>query len=109
MANDVVNWGKKGKSQGIEGSANSSDVRVWMRPHIRFCTIGKYGHLSFFLLIEFLPTPCKCHPLFCNMELLHIRIHLFCFSILPPLFSRILLLLGRDSTHRNFVGESLGK
>jgi hypothetical protein len=33
--------GKKGKSQGIEGSANANDVWVWMRPHIGFCTIGK--------------------------------------------------------------------
>jgi hypothetical protein len=32
---------KKGKSQGIEGSANANDVWVWMRPHIKFCTIGK--------------------------------------------------------------------
>jgi hypothetical protein len=36
-----VNGGKKGKSQGIEGSANPNDVWVWMRPHIVFCTIGK--------------------------------------------------------------------
>jgi hypothetical protein len=36
-----VNGGKKGKSQGIEGSANANDVWVWMRPHNRFCTIGK--------------------------------------------------------------------
>jgi hypothetical protein len=34
-----VNGGKKGKSQGIEGSANTNDVWVWMRPHIGFCTI----------------------------------------------------------------------
>jgi hypothetical protein len=37
----VMNGGKKGKSQGIEGSANANDVWVWMRPHIRFCAIGK--------------------------------------------------------------------
>jgi hypothetical protein len=57
------------------------------------------------------------------------RFHLFCFSILAPLFlfiflflsfflslslslslfSRILLLLGRDFTHWNFLGETLGK
>jgi hypothetical protein len=29
-----VNWGKKGKSQGIEGSANANDVWVWMMSHI---------------------------------------------------------------------------
>jgi hypothetical protein len=101
-------WGKKGKSQGIEGSANANDLWVWMRPHIGFCTIGKCDLLSFFLLIESLTAACKFHPLFFwNMELLHMRFHLFCFSILaPPFFSsfslsffflRILLLLGRDS------------
>jgi hypothetical protein len=46
-----VNRGKKGKSQGIEGSANVNDVWVWMRPHIGFCTIGKCDVLPFFLLI----------------------------------------------------------
>jgi hypothetical protein len=40
--------GEKGKSQGIEGSANTNDVWVWMRPHIRFCTIGNCHLLSFF-------------------------------------------------------------
>jgi hypothetical protein len=59
-----VNGGKKGKSQGIEGSANTNDVWVWMMPHIGFCTIGKCDLLSFFLLIEPLPVPCKFHPLF---------------------------------------------
>jgi hypothetical protein len=72
MENDVVNGGKKGKSQGIEGSANANDVWVWMRTHIRFCTIGNCD-LSFFLLIESLPAACKFHPLFLsssqNMEL----------------------------------------
>jgi hypothetical protein len=58
-----VKGGKKGKSQGIQGSANANVMWVWMRPHIRFCTIGKCGLLSFFLLIESLPTPCKSHPL----------------------------------------------
>jgi hypothetical protein len=42
-----VNRGKKGKSQGIEGSANANDVWVWMRPHIEFCTIGNCVLLSF--------------------------------------------------------------
>jgi hypothetical protein len=45
------------------------------------------------------------------------RFHLFCVSILAPFlfffslsfFSRTLLLLERDSTHWNFLGESLGK
>jgi hypothetical protein len=64
MENGVVNGGKKGKSQGIEGSANANDVWVWMMPHIKFCTIGKCDLLSFFLLIESLPTTCKFHPLF---------------------------------------------
>jgi hypothetical protein len=59
-----VNGGKKGKSQGIEGSANANDVWVWMRPHIRFCAIGKCDPLSVFLLIESLPAACKFHPLF---------------------------------------------
>jgi hypothetical protein len=36
-----VNGGKKGKSQGIEGSAYANDVWVWMSPHIGFFTIGK--------------------------------------------------------------------
>jgi hypothetical protein len=70
MENGVVNGGKKGKSRGIEGSANANDAWVWMRPHIRFYTIGKCDLLSFFLLIESLPAAYKFHPLFfCNMEL----------------------------------------
>jgi hypothetical protein len=70
MENGVVNGGKKGKSHGIEDSTNAYDVRVWMRPHIRFCTIGKCDPLSAFLLIESLPAACKFHPpFFCNMEL----------------------------------------
>jgi hypothetical protein len=48
MVNGVVNGGKKGKSQGIGGSANANDVWVWMRPHIGFCTIGNCDLLSFF-------------------------------------------------------------
>jgi hypothetical protein len=59
-----VNGGKKGKSQGIEVSANANDVWVWMRPHIGFCTIGKCDLLSFFLFIESLPAACKFHPPF---------------------------------------------
>jgi hypothetical protein len=64
MKNGVVNEGKKGKSQGIEGSVNANDVWVWMRPHIGICTIGKCDLLSFFLSIESLPAACKFHPLF---------------------------------------------
>jgi hypothetical protein len=64
MENVVVKRGKKGKSQGIEASANADDVWVWMRPHIGFCTIGKCDMLSFFLLIESLPAACKSHHLF---------------------------------------------
>jgi hypothetical protein len=33
-------WGKEGKSQGMEGSTNAIDVWLSMRPHIGFCTIG---------------------------------------------------------------------
>jgi hypothetical protein len=107
-----VKGGKKGKSQGIEGSANANDVWVWMVPHIGFCTIGKCVLLSFFLLIESLPAACKSRPPSFSLKhgAFQMRFHLFCFSILAPLFfSRILLLLGRDSTHWNFLGESLGK
>jgi hypothetical protein len=64
MKNGVVNGGKKGKCQGIEGSANAHDVWVWMMPHIGFCGIGNCDLLSFFLLIESLPATCKFHPLF---------------------------------------------
>jgi hypothetical protein len=35
------------------------------------------------------------------------RFYLFCFSILTPHFLRILLLLGRDSTHWNFLENHL--
>jgi hypothetical protein len=59
-----VEGGKKGKSQGIGGSANANDVWVWMRPHIRFCTIGKCDLLSFFHLIESLLAAYKFHRLF---------------------------------------------
>jgi hypothetical protein len=69
MENGVVNGGKKGKSQAIEGRANANDVWVRMRPHIRFCIIGNCDLLSFFLLIESLPAACKFHALFFqNME-----------------------------------------
>jgi hypothetical protein len=64
IENGVVNGDKKGKSLGIEGSANANDVWVWMRPHIGFCTIGKCDLLYFFLLIEYLPASCKSPPLF---------------------------------------------
>jgi hypothetical protein len=64
MENGIVKGGKKGKSQGIEGSENANVVWVWMRPHIRFCTIGKCDLLSFFLLIESITAACKFHPLF---------------------------------------------
>jgi hypothetical protein len=95
-----VNGGKKGKSQEIEGSANADDVWVWMRPHIGFCTIGKCDPLSVFLLMESLSAACKFHPLsfflsFFYMELLHMRFHLFSFSILAPFFLRILLFAGK--------------
>jgi hypothetical protein len=59
-----VNGGKKGKSQGIESSANVNDAWVWMGPHIGFCIIGKCDLLSFFLLIESLPAACEFHHFF---------------------------------------------
>jgi hypothetical protein len=59
-----VNGGKKGKSQRIECSANANDVWVWIKPQIRFCTIGKCDLLSYFISIESLPAVCKSHPLF---------------------------------------------
>jgi hypothetical protein len=52
MENGVVNGGKKGGNRGIEGSANTNDVWVWMRSHIGFCTIGKCDLLSFFLSFD---------------------------------------------------------
>jgi hypothetical protein len=64
MENGVVNGGKEGKNQGIEGSAKANDVWVWMSPHNRFCNIGNCDLLSFFLLIESIPGACKFHPLF---------------------------------------------
>jgi hypothetical protein len=70
MENGVLNGGKKGKSQGMEGSANTNYVWVWMKPHNGFCTIGKYDLLSFFLSIESLLAVCKFHPLFFSFLLL---------------------------------------
>jgi hypothetical protein len=73
MENGVVNGGKEGKSQGIEGSAIANYVWVWNRPHIGFCTIGNCDIFSFFLLIEYLSAAHKFYPLFLlfsqNMEL----------------------------------------
>jgi hypothetical protein len=75
MENGVVDAGKDGKSQGIEGSANANDVWVWMRPHVGFFNIRNCDLLSPFLLIESLPAAYKFHPLFLffsqNMELLN--------------------------------------
>jgi hypothetical protein len=84
MENGVVNGGKKGKSQGIEGNANTNDVWVWMMPHIEFCITGKCDLFSFFLLIESLPAGCKLYPPFFVHGALHMRFHLFFFSILAP-------------------------
>jgi hypothetical protein len=67
-----VNVGKEGKSPKIEGSANANDVWIWMRPHIRFCTIGNCDLLSFFLLIESLLAACKFHHLFLIFSFLKI-------------------------------------
>jgi hypothetical protein len=52
MENGVVVGGKKGKSQGNEDSANANDMWVWMKPQIKFCTIGKYDLLSYIISIE---------------------------------------------------------
>jgi hypothetical protein len=68
MENGVVNGGKNWESQGIEGSANANDAWVWMRAHIRFCTIGKYDLPSLFLWIESLPAARKFHPLFFSFK-----------------------------------------
>jgi hypothetical protein len=97
-----VNVGKKGKSQGIEGSANANDTWVWMRPHIGFCTIRNCDLFFFFLLKESPPVAYKFYPLFFSSKYgaFQLRFHLLFFSILAPLsFFRIILLLGRDSTH----------
>jgi hypothetical protein len=81
MENGVVNGGKEGKSQGIEGSANAYDVRVWMRPQIGFCTIGNCDLLSFFLLIESLLAACKFYHLFLKIWSFSIEVSpLFCFN-----------------------------
>jgi hypothetical protein len=82
-----VKGAKKGKSPGIEGSANANDVWVWMWPHIGFCTIVKCDLLSYFISIESLPASCKSHPLFLSLKpgTLQMRFH-FCFSIRAPLF-----------------------
>jgi hypothetical protein len=109
MKNGVVNGGKKGKSQGIEGNANANDVWVWMRLHIRFDTIGKCDLLSFFLLIESLSAACKFSSIFLKHGAFQMRFHLFFFSILDPLsFEDPSFAMG-DSTHWNFPGESIGK
>jgi hypothetical protein len=112
MKNGVVKEGKKGKSQEIEGSANANDVWVWMRAHIEFCTIGKCDLLSLFLLIESFPAACKSHPLiffFETWSFLNEVSPLLLFNPCSSFFSRIILLLRRDFTHWNFLGELLGK
>jgi hypothetical protein len=92
-----VNGGKKWKSQGIEGSANTNDVWVWMRSHIGFCTIGNYDLLSFFLLIESLLVAYKFYPLFSKDGAFQLRFHLLFFSILAPLSLSLSLSLFRGS------------
>jgi hypothetical protein len=110
VENGVVNGGKKGKSQGIEGSANADGVWVWMRPHIEFCAIGKCDPLSVFLLIESLPTDCKFYPLvFITWSSSYEVSPLLLFNPCSLFFQGSFFLLERDSTHWNFQGESLGK
>jgi hypothetical protein len=43
------------KNQGLEDSANANDIWVWMRSHIRFCTIQKCDLHFHFLLRRSLP------------------------------------------------------
>jgi hypothetical protein len=91
MENGVVKEGKKGKSQGIEGSANTNDVWVWMMPHIGFFTIGKCDLLPFFLLIKYLPVACKFYHLSLSLfETWSFFIWCFTsyFSVLTPPFFR---------------------
>jgi hypothetical protein len=64
MENGVVVGGKKGRSQGNKDSANANDMWVWMKPQIRFFTVGKRDLLSYFISIESLPTACKSHHIF---------------------------------------------
>jgi hypothetical protein len=99
----VVGGGKKEKSQGNEDSINANDMSVWMKPQIRFCTIRSCDLLSYFISIESL-----------------LETSSFSNEVSPPLlfnpcsfffffFCESFFLLGRDSTHWKFLGESLGK
>jgi hypothetical protein len=90
-----VNGSKKEKSQGIKGSANANDMWVWMMSHIGFCTMGKCGLLSFFLLIESLSAACKFHPLFCTWSSSYEVSPLLLFNPCSLLFFGILLFAGK--------------
>jgi hypothetical protein len=113
MENGVVNGGKKRKGQEIEDSANANDVWVWMRQHIGFCTIGRMWSPFFLFSIESLQIACRSHPLSLFLEIWSFSNEVLPLLLFDPssfsLFFRIRLLLGRDSTHWNFLGESLGK
>jgi hypothetical protein len=88
------------ESQGVEGSANANDVWVWMRPHIRFCAIGKCDllsfFLSFFLSIEYLPLKHGASSYEVSPLLLFNPCSIFSFFLL---FLGSFFLLRRDSTH----------
>jgi hypothetical protein len=106
----VGGTGKDGKSQGIVGSANAIDVWVWMRLHIRFCTIGNCDLLSFFSVdrvsqqrVNFIVS------FFSFLKTWSFSTNVSPFFLFNPCslsFFRILLLLRRDSTHWNFLGDA---
>jgi hypothetical protein len=63
----LVCRGKK-RNKGLEDGANTNDMWVWMRPHIRFCTMRKCDiHFHFFLKVS--PASLAIFILFFFMEL----------------------------------------
>jgi hypothetical protein len=73
-----------------------------------FCGVGKCDPFSVFLLIESLLAACIFHPFFVtwssSYKVSPLLLFNPCFFFLGSFF-----LLGRDSTHWNFLGESHGK
>jgi hypothetical protein len=63
MENGVVVAGGEGKNQGNEDSANANDMWVWMKPQIRFCTLGMCDLLSYLISVESVPAAYKSHHL----------------------------------------------